>query len=304
MSFKKLIDYIEEKDNATVAGLDPKLAYIPYFIKSKAFSKYGETFEGAAEALFEFNKRLIDELYDIVPAVKIQAAYYEMYGWNGIKCMNLTAEYAKKNGLYVIIDCKRNDIGTTMGAYASAYLGETEIGREKKAAFSADCITVNGYLGYDGIKPVMDEAAKNDKAFFVLAKTSNKSSGDLQDRLIDGNPVFENMCMLIDKWGKETDTVKGYHSIGAVVGATYPEELKLLRNEFKNIFFLVPGYGAQGAGAKELKGAFDTNGLGALINNSRGIMCAYKTLGYDEENFAKAARESALNMKNALNEVR
>lgn len=304
MSFKKLIEYIKEKDNATVAGLDPKLEYVPRFIKEKAFGEYGETLEGASAALFEFNKRLIDVLYDVVPAVKIQAAYYEMYGWNGIRCMSLTAEYAKKNGLYVIIDCKRNDIGTTMGAYSAAYLGETEVGLNKISAFSADCITVNGYLGYDGIKPVIDDSEKNDKAFFVLAKTSNKSSGEIQDKLIDGKPVFENICMLIDKWGKETSNFDGYHGIGAVVGATYPEELKMLRNEFENIFFLVPGYGAQGAGAEELKGAFDTNGLGALINNSRGIMCAYKTLGYNEEHFEKAAREAALNMKDALNRVR
>lgn len=304
MSFRKLLECIKEKENVTVAGLDPKLEYIPKFIKEKVFSKYGETFEGASEALLEFNKGLIDNLYDVVPAVKIQAAYYEMYGWNGIKCMHLTAEYARKNGLYVIIDCKRNDIGTTMGAYSAAYLGETEIGTKKLSAFSADCITVNGYLGYDGIKPVIEASEKNDRAFFVLAKTSNKSSGELQDKLIDGKPVFENMCMLIDKWGSETSICDGYHSIGAVVGATYPEELKMLRNEFKSIFFLVPGYGAQGAGAKELKGAFDTNGSGALINNSRGIMCAYKALGYDEEGFAKAAREAALNMKGELNKVR
>lgn len=297
MSMNKLLEKIAAYQNPTVAGLDPKLDYIPEYIKEAAFSQNGDPLDAAAEALLVFNKGLIDALWDIVPAVKPQAAYYEMYGWQGMRTLTETIAYAHEKGMYVIIDGKRNDIGSTMEAYAAAHLGTTEINGQAAAAFGGDCLTVNGYLGSDGIIPLLKLCQEQDKSIFVLVKTSNPSSGELQDRKLGEKTVYETMAEMCERWGAKAPGSYGYTSVGAVVGATYPEQLKELRRKAPHTFFLVPGYGAQGGGAKDVAGAFDQNGLGAVINSSRGIMCAYKKEGCDEKEYAQAARREALRMK-------
>lgn len=299
MSLDRLIDKIVEKQNPTVAGLDPKLDFIPAFIKEKAFAEYGKTLEGAAEALFLFNKALIDALYDIVPAVKPQCAYYEMYGWQGMRALARTIEYASSKGMFVITDGKRNDIGTTMEAYAAAHLGTVAVEDAVLAPFGGDALTVNGYLGSDGINPLLDICKTKDKGIFVLVKTSNKSSGELQDRDCEGKSVYRVMGDFCEQWGAADPGKYGYSAVGAVVGATYPEQLSELRAALPHTFFLVPGYGAQGGGAKDVAGAFDAKGLGAVINSSRGIMCAYKKDG-GEEDFAGAARREAIRMRDEI----
>ena len=298
MAFDRLSDNIIEKQNPTVAGLDPKLDYVPASIKDACFAQYGKTLEGAAAALLAFNKAIIDQIYDIVPAVKPQAAYYEMYGWQGVKALAETIAYAREKGMFVITDGKRNDIGTTMEAYATAHLGTTDVAGESIDAFGADALTVNGYLGTDGIKPLVQICKEKDKGIFVLVKTSNPSSGELQDMtLTNGASVYEQMGSMCERWGEELGGKYGYSGVGAVVGATYPEQLKEMREKAPHTFFLVPGYGAQGGGANDAKNAFDKNGLGAIINSSRGIMCAWKKQGLTEEDFAAAARAEALRMK-------
>ncbi|MEE1155484.1 MAG: orotidine-5'-phosphate decarboxylase [Acutalibacteraceae bacterium] len=305
MALDKLIEKIVEKQNPTVAGLDPKLAFIPDFIKEEAYAKYGKTLEGAAEALLVYNKALIDALYDIVPAVKPQAAYYEMYGWQGVKALVETIAYAKSKGMYVITDGKRNDIGTTMEAYANAHLGVTDIEGETVSAFGADALTVNGYLGSDGIMPVINVSKIMDTGMFVLAKTSNPSSGELQNLELETNEsIYLHMGNLCEKWGEELMGNYGYSGVGAVVGATYPQQLTELRKALPHTFFLVPGYGAQGGTAEDIAGAFDSNGLGAIVNSSRGIMCAWqKEEDCKPEDFAQAARREALKMKKLLTDV-
>lgn len=301
MAFDRLIENIVKMQNPTVAGLDPKLDYVPASIKEKCFEKYGKTLDGAAAALFEFNKALIDVLCDIVPAVKPQAAYYEMYGWQGVKALCDTIAYAKSKGMFVITDGKRNDIGTTMEAYATAHLGKTEVAGQSVEAFGADSLTVNGYLGTDGIKPLAKICDSDDKGIFVLVKTSNPSSGELQDmKLETGESVYEHMGRMCENWGAELMGKYGYSAVGAVVGATYPEQLGEMRAKLSHTFFLVPGYGAQGGGAEDVKNAFDSNGLGAVINSSRGIMCAWKKQGLTEEDFAAAARKEAERMRDEI----
>ena len=301
MSFDRLIKAIDKTGNPTVAGLDPKLDYIPDTIKEKAFAQYGRGFDGAAAAILEFNKGLIDALCDIVPAVKPQCAYYEMYGWQGVKALADTIAYAQSKGMFVMTDGKRNDIGTTMEAYAAAHLGTTVVDGEEISAFGADALTVNGYLGTDGIKPLCEICKKGDKGIFVLVKTSNPSSGELQDmKLENGATVYEQMGRMCESWGEELPGKYGYSGVGAVVGATYPDQLLEMRQKAPHTFFLVPGYGAQGGGAQDAKNAFDKNGLGAIINSSRGIMCAWKKQGLTEDDFAKAARNEALRMKDDI----
>ncbi len=309
MALDRLIEKIVQMQNPTVAGLDPKLDYVPDFIKRECFEKYGRNLEGAANSLLMFNKALIDALYDIVPAVKPQAAYYEMYGWQGVKALCETIKYAKDKGMYVITDAKRNDIGTTMQAYATAHLGATDVDGEKIEAFSTDALTVNGYLGSDGINPLLKVCDERDKGIFVLVKTSNPSSGELQDKKIDGKTVYENMGEMCESWGEAVKGKYGYSGVGAVVGATYPEMLRELRSKLEHTFFLVPGYGAQGGGADDVKFAFDKNGIGAVINSSRGIMCAWtKKDGAVEKDFADEAREEAVRMRddirNAVGEMK
>ncbi len=298
MAFDRLIEGIARLQNPTVAGLDPKLDYVPASIKQACFDKYGKTLEGAAAALLEFNKAIIDNICDIVPAIKPQAAYYEMYGWQGVRALADTIVYAKSKGMFVITDGKRNDIGTTMEAYATAHLGITEADGESLEAFGADALTVNGYLGTDGIKPLTAVCRERDKGIFVLVKTSNPSSGELQDmKLENGATVYEQMGRMCESWGEELPGKYGYSGVGAVVGATYPEQLAEMRAKAPHTFFLVPGYGAQGGGAQDAKNAFDARGLGAVINSSRGIMCAWKKQGLSEDDFAQAARTEALRMK-------
>ncbi len=301
MSFDRLIKGIREKQNPTVAGLDPKLDFIPDYIKEQAYAAHGKTLEGAAAALLTFNKGLIDALCDIVPAVKPQAAYYEMYGWQGVRTLCETIAYAKEKGLFVITDGKRNDIGTTMEAYAKAHIGTTDVEGEKFDAFGSDALTVNAYLGSDGVKPLLEICKSQDKGIFVLVKTSNPSSGELQDRLLDDNAtVYRTMGNMCENWGSEVMGENGYSSVGAVVGATYPAQLGELRKALPHTFFLVPGYGAQGGGAKDVAPAFDENGLGAIINSSRGIMCAWKKEGCDPTEYAAAARREAIRMRDEI----
>lgn len=304
MSFNRLIEKIVELKNPTVAGLDPKLDYVPQYIREKYVEQYGKTLEAAAEALYEYNVGLIDALYDIVPAVKPQMAYYEMYGWQGVRTFDRTVKYAQSKGMYVITDGKRNDIGATMEAYATGHLGLTNVEGEMIPAFGADALTVNGYLGTDGIKPLLKVCAEQDKGIFVLVKTSNPSSGELQDlKLENGESIYSRMADMCDEWGKELPGEYGFTGVGAVVGATYPEQLAEVRAAHPSIFFLVPGYGAQGGGAKGLVGAFNSDGLGAIVNSSRAIMCAYQKEGCDEKDYAGAARREALRMKDDINSV-
>lgn len=297
MSFNKLIERIVQTQNPTVVGLDPKLEFVPEFIKEKCFIKYGETLKGAAKAILKFNKDIIDAIADVVPAIKPQCAYYEMYGFEGMKTLAKTIEYAKSKGLYVITDGKRNDIGATMEAYATAHLGEVTVGINTFEPFGGDALTVNGYLGTDGISPLLKECKDKDKGIFVLVKTSNKSSGELQDKLIDGKTVYNVMGEMCEQWGSEAMGEYGYSSVGAVVGATYPEQLEEMRKALPHTFFLVPGYGAQGGGAEGVAKAFDKNGLGAIVNSSRAVMCAYMTEKCDERDFADAALREVLRMK-------
>lgn len=292
-----LIDKILEKKNPTVAGLDPKLDYVPERMKEEAFEKYGENFEGAAAAILEFNKRLIDSLCDIVPAVKPQSAYYEMYGIEGIKCLHETIEYAKSKGMYVILDAKRGDIGATSEAYAKAYLGKTEIRGKGYPAFGADSMTVNPYLGTDGVEPFVGQCSQNKKSIFVLVKTSNKSSGELQDLKADGKYIYEHMAALVKKWGSEQIGKHGYSAVGAVVGATYPEQAEKLRLQMPRTYFLVPGYGAQGGKAEDVAKSFNQDGLGAIVNASRSIMCAYQKNGGE---LGEAARAEAIRMRDDI----
>ncbi len=301
MSMDKLLEKIAEKQNPTVAGLDPKLSYIPDSIREESYKKYGKTLEGAADALFQFNKGLIDALCDIVPAVKPQAAYYEMYGWQGVKALTETIAYAKEHGMFVITDGKRNDIGATMTAYAAAHLGTTQVEDVVVEPFGADALTVNGYLGTDGIQPLLEVCGKEDKGIFVLVKTSNPSSGELQDRpLADGNTVYRAMGAMCEGWGEKLPGKYGYSGVGAVVGATYPAQLEELRAAMPHTFFLVPGYGAQGGAADDVAPGFDKNGLGAIVNSSRGIMCAWQKEGVDGYEFAAAARREAIRMRDEI----
>lgn len=301
MSFDRMIAKIIETGNPTVVGLDPKLDYVPNFIKEKCFEEKGADLKGAAAAILKFNKAIIDEIYDIVPAVKPQAAYYEMYGWHGVKTLYKTIEYAKEKGMFVIVDGKRNDIGATMEAYTNAYLGSVEIEGNTFEGFGADALTVNGYLGTDGIAPLTAVCNKNDKGIFVLVKTSNKSSGELQDKLLEeGGTIYNAMGDMCEKWGTDSIGKYGYSAVGAVVGATYPEQLAEMRAKLPHTFFLVPGYGAQGGGAEGVSKAFDANGLGAIVNSSRAVMCAYQKEGCDEKDFAKAARREVIRMRDDI----
>ena len=300
MSFDRLITKIIEMKNPTVAGLDPKLDYVPEYLRRSFLNEAGETLKAASKAIFRYNQLLIDALCDIVPAVKLQAAYYEMYGHHGVKTMERTIRYARLKGMYVITDGKRNDIGATMEAYTAAHLGSVQIGECEYEPFGADALTVNGYLGTDGISPLLNVCRANDKGIFVLCKTSNPSSGEFQDLLIDGVPLYARMGDKCEEWGAETVGQYGYSAVGAVVGATYPEQLVELRKRMPHTMFLVPGYGAQGGGAQGIAGGFDENGLGAIVNSSRAILCAYKKEGCDEQDFAGAARREAIRMREDL----
>lgn len=301
MSLDRLIEAIAEKQNPTVAGLDPKLDYIPEFIREKAFQQHGKTLDGAADAILEFNKGLIDALCGIVPAVKPQCAYYEMYGWQGMKALHDTIAYAKEKGLFVITDGKRNDIGSTMQAYAAAHLGKTDVAGETAEAFGGDALTVNGYLGSDGILPLLSVCREEDKGIFVLAKTSNPSSDELQNQRFEGGEtLYHAMGRFCEEWGEKLPGRHEYSGVGAVIGATWPAQLGELRKMLTKTFFLVPGYGAQGGGADDVAPAFDKNGLGAVVNASRSILCAWQKRNAAQEDYAKAAAEEAEAMRDAI----
>ena len=301
MSFDRLIEKIIEMKNPTVVGLDPRPEYVPEFIMRRYQESDGWTMKAVSKAIFDFNQAIIDEIHDIVPAIKPQAAYYEMFGHYGIRTLEKTIRYAKLNGMFVITDGKRNDIGATMEAYASAHIGTVNICDTEVEPFGADALTVNGYLGTDGIDPLLKYCRERDKGIYVLVKTSNPSSGELQDlRLEDGTPVYAKMGDMCEKWGADTIGKYGYSAVGAVVGATYPEQLSELRKRLPHTMFLVPGYGVQGGGAEGLKGGFDENGLGAIVNSSRAVMCAYKKEGCDEREFAKAARREVIRMRDDI----
>ena len=292
----KLIDGIIATQNPTCVGLDTLFDYLPDDMKAGA-----KTFEDVAERVLAFNKKLIDNIADIVPSVKVQIAYYEMYGVAGMNAYYETLKYAKEKGLYVIADAKRNDIGSTASCYAKAFLGETQVNENVLTAFPSDYVTVNGYLGSDGILPFVEECEKNDKGIFVLVKTSNPSGAEIQNMILEnGMPMYEYVGGLVEKWGESTVGKYGYSAVGAVVGATHPTEAARLREVLPHTFFLIPGYGAQGGKAEMLKSCFKANGLGGVVNNSRGILTAYKKNG---GTYYEAAREACIAMQKDLASV-
>lgn len=303
MSFDILQEKILKLQNPTVVGLDPRPEFIPRHIMERCTAQKGETLEAAADAFFEFNRGLIDALYDIVPAVKPQSAFYELLGPIGVAALKKTADYAKAKGLYVIGDVKRGDIGSTAEAYSEAYLGSVKIGGIEHIPFGFDAVTVNAYLGSDGVLPFVNTCKRADKAIFVLVKTSNPSSAELQDLQFDKRRLYTVMGDLMAELAPDTTGRYGYSRIGAVIGATYPGELKFLRDRLEATFFLVPGYGAQGGGASDVAGAFDKTGKGGVINSSRAIICAWKKTGNDGRDFDEAARSEALKMRGDLRSV-
>lgn len=285
-----LIEKIIEKQNPTCVGLDTSLDYLPDDMREGVTD-----FTGAAGAIFTFNQKIIDSVCDVVPAVKVQIAYYEQYGEAGLAAFGATCEYAARKGLVVIADAKRNDIGATASRYSAAFLGKTVIGGKENTPYPCDMITLNGYLGTDGIAPFLDDAKKYDKGMFVLVKTSNPSSGELQNlRLADGRTVYECMGDMAERWGEDNVGRYGYSRVGAVVGATHPEEARVLRARLPHTFFLVPGYGAQGGNKDTVRACFASDGMGAIVNNSRGILLAYRKNGGE---YHEAAREAVLAMK-------
>ena len=294
----KLISNIRKTNAPIVVGLDPMLNYIPEHIQKKAFAEFGETLEGAAEAIWQYNKGIVDATYDLIPAVKPQIAMYEQFGIPGLAAYKKTVDYCKSKGLVVIGDIKRGDIGSTSAAYAVGHLGHVQVGSRKYAGFDEDFATVNPYLGSDGVKPFMDVCKEEKKGIFVLVKTSNPSSGEFQDRVIDGRPLYELVGEKVAQWGDEL-MGDGYSYVGAVVGATYPEMGKILRKIMPKTFILVPGYGAQGGKGADLVHFFNEDGLGAIVNSSRGIIAAYKQDKYKEfgaENYADASRQAVKDM--------
>lgn len=304
---QKLINNIVKTDAPIVVGLDPNMKFIPEYIKREAFEKYGETLEGAAEAIWSFNKGIIDATYDLIPAVKPQIAMYEQFGIEGLSVFKRTVDYCKSKGLIVIGDVKRGDIGSTSASYAIAHLGKIQVGSKTYAPFDEDMATVNPYLGTDGVKPFVDVCNECDKGIFVLVKTSNPSSGEFQDKIMDGKPLYEQVAdKIVNEWGAASMDGE-YSNVGAVVGATYPEQGKILRNKMPGIYILVPGYGAQGGKGADLVHFFDKNGLGAIINSSRGIIAAYqneKYASYGEKNFADASRQAVTDMIDDIKSAR
>ena len=295
---QKLISNIQKTNAPIVVGLDPMLGYIPEHIQKKAYAEFGETLEGAAKAVWQYNKEIVDCTYDLIPAVKLQIAMYEQFGIEGLKAYKKTVDYCKEKGLVVIGDVKRGDIGSTSAAYAVGHLGKVQVGSRTYAAFDEDFATVNPSLGTDGIKPFLDVCRQEKKGIFILVKTSNPSSGEFQDQLIDGKPLYELVGEHVAKWGEECmgDT---YSYVGAVVGATYPEMGKVLRKIMPKSFILVPGYGAQGGKGKDLVHFFNEDGLGAIVNSSRGIIAAYKQEKYAKfgaEHFGEASRAAVEDM--------
>ena len=302
----QLMQEIKKKEAPIVVGLDPMLSYVPEKIAEEAFSAYGNTLAGAAEAIWQFNKGIIDAVCDLVPAVKPQIAMYEQFGVEGIRAFKRTCDYAKSRGLVIIGDVKRGDIGSTSAAYARGHLGKITLGKHAFSPFNEDFVTVNPYLGSDGIKPFTDVCRETGKGMFILVKTSNPSSGEFQDQMVGDRPLYELVAEKVARWGEEI-MGDSYSYIGAVVGATYPEMGARLRKIMPKACILVPGYGAQGGKGEDLKAFFNEDGLGAIVNSSRGIICAYQKDPYKDsfgpENYADAARQAILDMKEDLKQA-
>lgn len=295
----KLVSKIQKTQAPIVVGLDPTLKFVPQHIQQKAFAEYGETMKGASEAIWQYNKQIVDAIYDLVPAVKPQIAMYEQFGVEGVIAFQKTVEYCKEKDLVVIGDIKRGDIGSTSEAYAVGHLGQVKVGNTMCRGFDEDFVTVNPYLGSDGVKPFIKVCQEEKKGLFILVKTSNPSSGEFQDRLIDGRPLYEIVGEKVAEWGAD-HMGDSYSYIGAVVGATYPEMGKVLREIMPKSYILVPGYGAQGGKGADLVHFFNKDGLGAIVNSSRGIIAAYQQEKYAEygaENFTDASRAAVLDMK-------
>ena len=302
----QLIANIKKTGAPIVVGLDPMLKYIPEHIQKKAFAEFGETLEGAAEAIWQFNKEIVDKTYDLIPAVKPQIAMYEQFGIPGLVAFKKTVDYCKSKGLVVIGDIKRGDIGSTSSAYAVGHIGKVQVGSKTYAPFDEDFVTVNPYLGTDGVKPFVDVCKQYNKGIFVLVKTSNPSSGEFQDQLINGRPLYELVAEKVVEWGEACmgDT---YSNVGCVVGATYPEMGKILRKLMPKTYILVPGYGAQGGKAEDLVHYFNPDGLGAIVNSSRGIIAAYKQdkyASFGETGYADASRQAVKDMIADINGAR
>lgn len=296
---QKLTEKIKKTNAPVVVGLDPMLKYIPEHITEKAYGEFGETLEGAAEAIWQFNKEIVDNIYDLVPAVKPQIAMYEQFGIEGLKVFKKTIDYCKEKDLVVIGDIKRGDIGSTSEAYAVGHLGKVQVGSKSYAGFDEDFATVNPYFGTDGIKPFIDVCRQEKKGIFILVKTSNPSSGEFQDRLTEGRPVYEIVGEKVAQWGK-LYMGDSYSYIGAVVGATYPEMGKVLRSIMPKAYILVPGYGAQGGKGADLVHFFNEDGLGAIVNSSRGIIAAWQQEKYEKfgaAHFGEASRAAILEMR-------
>ena len=294
----KLILNIKRTKAPIVVGLDPMLSYIPEHIKAAAFAEFGETLEGAAESIWQFNKEIVDKTYDLIPAVKPQIAMYEQFGLPGLMTFKKTVDYCKEKDLVVIGDVKRGDIGSTSSAYAAGHLGRVQVGSKSYAPFDEDFVTVNPYLGSDGVNPFVKVCGEEKKGLFILVKTSNPSSGEFQDKLIDGRPLYELVGEKVAEWGLSC-MGEDYSYIGAVVGATYPAMGKALRKIMPKSYILVPGYGAQGGKGADLVHFFNEDGLGAIVNSSRGIIAAYKQEKYGmfgDENFGEASRAAVEDM--------
>ncbi len=295
----KLIENIQKTGAPIVVGLDPMMNFVPEHILKAAFAEHGETLAGAAEAIWQYNKGIIDATYDLIPAVKPQIAMYEQFGIEGMIAFKKTVDYCKEKGLVVIGDIKRGDIGSTSEAYAIGHVGKVTVGSNSYYGFNEDFVTVNPYLGSDGINPFIKVCKEENKGMFILVKTSNPSSGEFQDQLIDGKPLYEMVGEKVDQWGRE-HMGDSYSYIGAVVGATYPEQGKILRKVMPKTFILVPGYGAQGGKGADLVHFFNEDGLGAIINSSRGIIAAYQMEQYKSfgaENYAAASRQAVIDMR-------
>ena len=300
----KLIKKIKETQNPIVMGLDPRYEMLPQCVTGK----YTQDLEGASKSIIEYNKALIDATYDIIPAIKPQIAFYEMFGIEGMKAFKETCEYAKQKGMIVLADIKRGDIGSSAQGYSNAFLGKTNIGEKEESIFDVDFVTINPYMGTDCVKPFIEDCRKYGKGVFILVKTSNPSSGEIQDlKTENGEEIYTKVAQLVEKWGEELRGEYGYSSIAAVVGATYPEQLKQIRETAPHTYFLIPGYGAQGGKAEDIALGFDDNGLGGIINASRSLMCAYKSdrwkAQFDETEYAQATRAEALRMKEELNKA-
>lgn len=303
---QKLIEEITKKNAPVVVGLDPMLSYVPKQIQKAAFEEFGETLEGAAEAIWQFNKGIVDAACDLIPAVKPQIAMYEQFGIPGMVAFQKTVAYCKEKGLIVIADIKRGDIGSTSAAYAVGHLGKVTVGSKSYAVFDEDFATVNPYLGSDGVKPFLEVCKEQDKGIFVLVKTSNPSSGEFQDQKVDGVPLYELVGRKVAAWGEEC--MDGdYSNVGCVIGATYPEMGKIMRQKLPKSYILVPGYGAQGGTAKDLAVYFNKDGLGAIVNSSRGIIAAWQKEEYakfGEEHYAEASRQAVIDMIEDINSAK